>query len=398
MRHPRLRRAMAVALSVWITLLGLDRISAYVISGPKWPVSAVPYVVNPANADVTPSAALAAVQAAAAAWSLQTLADVQLQYAGETTSAVFDYDEINQVFFSNESSGGTIAVCQWWYNNLQGQILDADIKFYDGGFKFFTGTSGCSGGMFVEDVGTHEFGHFLGLGHSTVAAATMYPTISYCSQSGRALDADDVAGIETIYPAGSGAPPAAPYAMAVSQNVAQPTSSLLLSWTDASTTETGFTVERSLSATTGFGQVASIAADSVTFTDTALTAGTTYYYRVRAFNVAGNSSYSNTDSGTTAATTSAPPKATSPSPANGATNVTATTVSWAAASGATSYDVYFGTSTSTWTTTTTSGTSRTVGRLAAGATYVWRVDPKNSVGTTTGDVWSFTTKPKGKPR
>jgi hypothetical protein len=47
MRHPRLRRAIAVALSVWLTLLGLDRISAYVVNGPKWSTSAVPYLVNP---------------------------------------------------------------------------------------------------------------------------------------------------------------------------------------------------------------------------------------------------------------------------------------------------------------------------------------------------------------
>ncbi len=395
MRHRHLRRAIAVTLSVWVALLGLDRLSAYVLSGPKWPVSAVPYVVNPANADVTPSAALAAVQAAAAAWSLQSLADVHLQYAGQTTSAVFDYDEINQVFFSNESSGGTIAVCQWWYNNLQGQILDADIKFYDGGFKFFTGTTGCSGGMYVEDVGTHEFGHFLGLGHSAVASATMYPTIWYCSQSGRALDADDIAGMETIYPAGSGSPPAAPYDLGVAQNAAQPTSSLVLSWTDAASTESGFYVERSTNGST-FTQIGSTGASVATFTNTGLTAGTLYYYRVRAYNGAGNSVHSNIASATTAAPTSPPATPTGPSPANGATNVTATTVSWAASAGAVSYDVYFGTSSTPPLKTNTSATSASVGKLGAGVTHYWRVVAKNSAGNTSGPTWSFTTKAKGR--
>ena len=395
MRHHHLRRTMAVAMSVWVALLGLERISAYVVSGPKWPTSAVPYLVNTANADVTPSAALAAVQAAAAAWSLQSLADVQLQYAGPTDSAVFDYDATNRVFFSSEASGGTIAVTQWWY--IGSEIVDADIKFYDGGFTFFTGTTGCSGGMFIEDVGTHEFGHFLGLGHSSVGSATMYPTIWYCSQSGRSLDPDDVAGIETIYPAGSGSPPAAPYDLGVAQNAAQPSSSLVLAWTDAASTESGFRVERSTNGST-FTQIASTGANVTTFTDTSLTAGTLYYYRVRAYNGAGNSVYSNVASATTAASTSPPAAPAGPSPANNATNVTATTVSWSASAGATSYDLYFGTASTPPLKTTTAATSASVGKLSAGVTYFWRVVAKNSVGNTSGPTWSFTTKAKGKPR
>lgn len=396
MRHPHLRRAIAVALTVWLTLLGLDRLSAYVVNGPRWPTSAVTYFVNPANADVSQAAALSAVQVAASAWSLQSLADIQLQYAGPTSGAAVQNNAKNEVFFSPETSGSTIAVCYYWWNGAN-QIVDSDIKFYDGGFTFFTGTSGCSGGMYVEDVGTHEFGHFLGLGHSAVSAATMYPTISYCSQSGRALDGDDIAGIEAIYPAGSGSPPAAPYDLALSQNAALPQSSLVLSWTDASSTESGFRVERSTNGST-FSQVGSTGVNVATFTDTGLTAGTLYYYRVRAYNGAGNSIYSNVASLPTASPTSPPAAPASPSPANGATNVTATTVSWAAASGATSYDVYFGTTASPPLKGTTSATSLSVGKLAAGTQHFWRVVARNSVGTTSSATWSFTTKSKGKPR
>jgi hypothetical protein len=69
----------------------------------------------------------------------------------------------------------------------------------------FTGTSGCSSGIYIEDVGAHELGHALGLGHSTAADATMYPSYSYCSQSARSLAPDDIAGLEFLYP-DTGAP------------------------------------------------------------------------------------------------------------------------------------------------------------------------------------------------
>ncbi len=72
--------------------------------------------------------------------------------------------------------------------------------FWDGGFKFYAGSTGCSGGFYIEDIAAHEFGHALGLGHSTSTAATMYPSTSSCNTSGRSLDADDIAGVTALYP------------------------------------------------------------------------------------------------------------------------------------------------------------------------------------------------------
>lgn len=71
-----------------------------------------------------------------------------------------------------------------------------------------------------------------------------------------------------------------------------------LKWTDNATDETGFRVERSTNGTS-FTQIATLGANAIAYSSTGLKANTTYYYRVRAFNSAGNSTYSNTASAKT---------------------------------------------------------------------------------------------------
>jgi uncharacterized protein (TIGR02145 family) len=66
-----------------------------------------------------------------------------------------------------------------------------------------------------------------------------------------------------------------------------------LSWTDNSTNETGFKIERKSGSGT-YAVVGTTATDVTTFNDTGLTASTTYTYRVYSYNAGGNSpTYSN---------------------------------------------------------------------------------------------------------
>jgi hypothetical protein len=77
-------------------------------------------------------------------------------------------------------------------------------------------------------------------------------------------------------------------------------SQINLAWTDNSGYEDNYLVERSANGSTGWTQIASKAADSTSHSDTGLTASTTYYYRVRAYDsVLGYSDYSNTANATT---------------------------------------------------------------------------------------------------
>ena len=78
-----------------------------------------------------------------------------------------------------------------------------------------------------------------------------------------------------------------------------------LSWRDNSTSETGFIIQRSLNAKTGFVEIAKLGSNIVVFSNTGLVANTTYYYKIRSYrNRSGSviySSFSNIVSVTTAA-------------------------------------------------------------------------------------------------
>jgi hypothetical protein len=92
----------------------------------------------------------------------------------------------------------------------------------------------------------------------------------------------------------------------------------------------------------------------------------------------------------------APSCAASPTaPLDEATNVGLTQqLSWPAVSGATGYDVYFGTSNPATTLVSSNqpGTTFNPGTLNASTTYFWRIVPRNTAGSASGcATWSFTT-------
>jgi peptidyl-Asp metalloendopeptidase len=80
--------------------------------------------------------------------------------------------------------------------------------------------------------------------------------------------------------------------------VALSSSQIALTWLDNSSNETGFRLERSADGT-NWSEFAVVGSNATSFTDTGLTGATSYQYRARAFNSAGNSSYSNIGTATT---------------------------------------------------------------------------------------------------
>ena len=113
-----------------------------------------------------------------------------------------------------------------------------------------------------------------------------------------ALNAFAPANVAEVTTPVASTPPVAPTAAFAK---AQSTTSILLTWADNATDETGHRITRCAgSSCTNFADVALTGANATTYLDTNLTPATLYRYRIYAYNNAGSSARSNTAEATTA--------------------------------------------------------------------------------------------------
>ena len=156
----------------------------------------------------------------------QTLTDLTVQYAGSSAlTSPNAADCQNVIGFSDTSSSdfptGTIAFTQvatvtrpagtsgsFQYNcggvtktcDLDDCMADADIEF-NPNISFSTSSTPPSGSFSLQSVATHEEGHSLGLDHSGIAHAVMFPFGDTTSAGQQlTLSADDAIGISYLYP------------------------------------------------------------------------------------------------------------------------------------------------------------------------------------------------------
>jgi len=109
------------------------------------------------------------------------------------------------------------AITVVWRDDETGQIFDADMLINDQFATRFNaggpyancpatgcpeGTGSAPGPADLQNLVTHEIGHFIGIGHSDVVDATMYSETDRTSVALRTLEQDDIAAVCDIYPPG----------------------------------------------------------------------------------------------------------------------------------------------------------------------------------------------------
>jgi len=215
----------------------------------------------------------------------------------------------------------------------------------------------------------------LGLSSGT----TYYFTISAVNSSRESSQSQSVSATTV-----SNLPPTGVTANATS------TSSITVSWYGV-TGATSYNVYRSPSATGIFSQIGT--ATTTSYTDTTLSAGTTYYYKVAVANVFGESTQSSAVSATTIPGVPTSVSAT-------ATSSSSITISWYGVNGATNYKIYRSSSANgTYSQIATSPSSPyTNTGLSASTTYYYKVAAVNTAGESDQSSYdSATTLSSGSP-
>lgn len=169
--------------------------------GPSWTSLPVSYWINQnGSGDVPFSTITSVIEDSFASWGDPCCSNFEAAYQG--TTALTANNNQGRVVLSwtedgwnpqwgsvNQTIGITFSQV---YNNCS--ISQAPILFNGVGFRFSTDGSGTD----VQSIATHEIGHLLGLGHSSVFQATMYASYPGGTAQ-RSLHQDDVDGVCSLY-------------------------------------------------------------------------------------------------------------------------------------------------------------------------------------------------------
>ena len=152
-------------------------------------------------------------------WQAVETASVSFEFGGFVGGSPLDQDDANVIgFTSRPDLERTLASTSFLIDTRNGEIIESDI-FFNSAFEWSVAPGGEAGRFDVQSIATHESGHFLGLGHSSLGETEPRPTggrrllasnsvmfpIAFTAGNivDRELTADDIAGVSDIYPDGN---------------------------------------------------------------------------------------------------------------------------------------------------------------------------------------------------
>lgn len=187
---------------VTITLVALaEPAMAYVLLSPRrrWastPVSVRTYYIGN-NTIADSDKGVTAVVGAIRVWGM-------ISSSSTTSSAVRGSAPATIMLNSNGglcTSTCLAATLTGYYVSQSGddRIYDADVYTNTSQPFYSSREASCSGEYDIDGVMAHEVGHVIGIGHSNVSGATMYPSVSACNLGNRSLSSDDFAARDDLY-------------------------------------------------------------------------------------------------------------------------------------------------------------------------------------------------------
>ncbi len=183
---------------------GTDQCDSFKWDGQFWPGAAVTYNVNLENSGGGDTFR-AAIQDGAQTWEDDPNSGFDFTFGGETgrkaSSLRNRMDGYNDVTWDGLNKyQNPIAVAIFWYYTSTGEVVEADLI---NNKNFPWASDGDPNAYDVQNIDTHEFGHFLVLGDlydGSESELTMYGYGARGETKKRFLGLGDQLGIRTIYP------------------------------------------------------------------------------------------------------------------------------------------------------------------------------------------------------
>ena len=185
-----------------------DQVNDYLVAGWQMPVNGMSYKLNystkPKNLSNTD--VQNAIFNSFASWSAADSNQI-FNYTGTSTAKTPRYDGSNVILWKSISSSA-IAITYVWYNISTGQLVESDTAFnsrYKWSISIPTAgdCGGATGTYDLQNIGTHEFGHWAGLDDlyaSIDKDLTMYGYGETTELKKDSLGLGDISGVNAIAP------------------------------------------------------------------------------------------------------------------------------------------------------------------------------------------------------